>query len=107
MQDTDKIIVFVTRKVQCRSLTKYLDRLVRSAQLGEYANICEIHGDLSQEEREQSLSWFRNGQCTVLIATNVASRGLDIADITWVVNYDFPNDIEEYVHRVGRTGRAG
>ena len=58
MTEQDKIIVFLTRKVQCRTLTKYLDRLVRSGRLGPYANVCEIHGDLCQEERELSQSDF-------------------------------------------------
>lgn len=60
-----------------------------------------------QIEREASLSDFRNGVVSILIATDVASRGIDIHDISLVINYDFPSDIEEYVHRVGRTGRAG
>lgn len=58
-------------------------------------------------DREQSLADMRNGIVSILIATDVASRGLDIQAITLVINYDFPLNIEEYVHRVGRTGRAG
>lgn len=66
-----------------------------------------IHGDLSQDAREQVLNRFRQNQITVLVATDVAARGLDIDDITHVFNYDLPLDSETYVHRVGRTGRAG
>jgi ATP-dependent RNA helicase DeaD len=66
-----------------------------------------INGDLSQEAREQVLRRFRNGQITVLVATDVAARGLDIDNISHVINYDLPQDPEAYVHRVGRTGRAG
>lgn len=66
-----------------------------------------IHGGKEQLEREASLAELRNGLVSILIATDVASRGLDIEDINYVINYDFPLNIEEYVHRVGRTGRAG
>jgi ATP-dependent RNA helicase DeaD len=66
-----------------------------------------LSGDLSQESREQTLQRFRRGQNSVLVATDVAARGLDIDDISHVVNYDLPTDPEAYVHRVGRTGRAG
>ncbi|RMF03306.1 MAG: DEAD/DEAH box helicase [Chloroflexi bacterium] len=66
-----------------------------------------LNGDLSQEARVQVLNRFRNGQITVLVATDVAARGLDIDDISHVFNFDLPDDPEVYVHRVGRTGRAG
>lgn len=65
-----------------------------------------IHGDKKQEEREQALGQFRSGQCSILIATDVASRGIDIDDIKFVINYDYPNSAEDYVHRIGRTARA-
>ncbi|PIK35535.1 putative ATP-dependent RNA helicase DDX43 [Apostichopus japonicus] len=70
-------------------------------------NVQCIHGNREQYDREQALDDFRTGYARILIATDVASRGLDIVDITHVLNYDCPNHIEEYVHRVGRTGRAG
>lgn len=66
-----------------------------------------MHGGRVQIDREQSLADMRNGIVSILIATDVASRGLDIQDISLVINYDFPLNIEEYVHRIGRTGRAG
>ncbi|MFC2038819.1 DEAD/DEAH box helicase [Chloroflexota bacterium] len=66
-----------------------------------------LNGDLTQQTREQVLNRFRNNQITVLVATDVAARGLDIDDISHVFNYDLPEDPELYVHRVGRTGRAG
>ena len=66
-----------------------------------------LNGDLSQEARERTLRRFRNNQIKVLVATDVAARGLDIDDISHVFNYDLPDDPEVYVHRVGRTGRAG
>jgi len=65
-----------------------------------------IHGDKKQEEREHALGQFRSGQCSILIATDVASRGIDIDDIKFVINYDYPNSAEDYVHRIGRTARA-
>ncbi|KAI0339417.1 ATP-dependent RNA helicase ded-1 [Trametopsis cervina] len=66
-----------------------------------------IHGDRSQRERETALQTFRTGRTPVLVATAVAARGLDIPNVTHVVNYDLPSDIDDYVHRIGRTGRAG
>ena len=66
-----------------------------------------LNGDLSQDARERTLNRFRNGQVTVLVATDVAARGLDIDDISHVFNYELPHDPEIYIHRIGRTGRAG
>jgi len=66
-----------------------------------------IHGDLTQEAREAALRRFRNGQMTILVATDVVARGIDIQDVSHVVNFDMPYDPEDYVHRIGRTGRAG
>ncbi|KAF8524166.1 P-loop containing nucleoside triphosphate hydrolase protein [Gautieria morchelliformis] len=66
-----------------------------------------IHGDRTQREREQALDTFRKGKTPILVATAVAARGLDIPNVTHVINYDLPSDIDDYVHRIGRTGRAG
>ncbi|GLT39454.1 hypothetical protein SLA2020_136430 [Shorea laevis] len=66
-----------------------------------------IHGDRSQQEREQALRSFKSGATPILVATDVAARGLDIPHVAHVVNFDLPNDIDDYVHRIGRTGRAG
>ncbi|KAG8903908.1 DEAD-box ATP-dependent RNA helicase [Tulasnella sp. 403] len=66
-----------------------------------------IHGDRTQREREQALATFRSGRTPIMVATAVAARGLDIPNVTHVVNYDLPSDIDDYVHRIGRTGRAG
>lgn len=66
-----------------------------------------IHGDRSQRERESALMSFRSGTTPIMVATAVASRGLDIPNVTHVINYDIPTDIDDYVHRIGRTGRAG
>merc|ERR1719199_1456760 len=66
-----------------------------------------IHGDKNQKEREQALNDLKSAQIKILVATDVAARGLDIKGVTLVVNYDLPANTEDYVHRIGRTGRAG
>ena len=66
-----------------------------------------LHGDMSQGQRERALGRFRSGKVKTLVATDVAARGLDLSDITHVINFDPPEDDKGYVHRVGRTGRAG
>jgi ATP-dependent RNA helicase DDX3X len=66
-----------------------------------------IHGDRTQQEREWALKSFRSGKTPILVATDVAARGLDIPHVTHVINFDLPSDIDDYVHRIGRTGRAG
>ncbi len=66
-----------------------------------------LHGDLSQNQRDTVMNLFRNGRCRILIATDVAARGIDVSGVDAVFNYDVPEDIEYYVHRIGRTGRAG
>ncbi|KAL3526072.1 hypothetical protein ACH5RR_014444 [Cinchona calisaya] len=93
-----KIIIFCSTKKMCDLLARNLTH-----QFGAAA----IHGDKCQSERDFVLNQFRNGRSPVLVATDVAARGLDIKDIRVVINYDFPTGIEDYVHRIGRTGRAG
>jgi ATP-dependent RNA helicase RhlE len=66
-----------------------------------------IHGDKTQRAREQALEGFRRGNIRVLVATDVAARGIDVEGVSLVVNFDIPNEAESYVHRIGRTGRAG
>ena len=70
-------------------------------------NVAALHGGLSQRERDRTLAAFRAGKIQFLIATNVASRGLDITDLPYVLSFDIPEDADTYVHRIGRTGRAG
>ncbi|KAH9634102.1 hypothetical protein HF086_001304 [Spodoptera exigua] len=73
----------------------------------ETKKVTSIHGDRSQREREEALRRFRTGQTPILVATAVAARGLDIPHVRHVINFDLPSDVEEYVHRIGRTGRMG
>jgi len=70
-------------------------------------NSDELHGDLSQSKREQVMEKFRTAKLQFLVATDVAARGLDVEGVTHVFNYDIPHDVESYIHRIGRTGRAG
>jgi ATP-dependent RNA helicase DDX3X len=93
------VLIFVETKKNADALGDYLTR-------GGYSCAC-IHGDRTQSERERALSDFKRGTKPVLVATDVASRGLDISNVANVVNFDAPNNIQEYVHRIGRTGRAG
>lgn len=98
MTPTDKAIIFCGKKDRADSL---------SCEFALKGITCQsIHGNRDQSDREQALADIKSGEVRILIATDVASRGIDIEDITYVVNYDFPRNIEEYVHRVGRTGRA-
>jgi len=92
-------LVFCATKIETDELAR---RLVESAYPAE-----AIHGDLSQEARERTLRRFRSRQTTILVATDVAARGLDIERLTHVINWDLPNDRDGYLHRIGRTGRAG
>lgn len=93
-----KIIIFCSTKKMCDQLSRNLNRNFGAA---------SIHGDKSQGDRDYALNQFRSGRSPILVATDVAARGLDVKDIRVVVNYDFPTGIENYVHRIGRTGRAG
>uniref|UniRef100_A0A672SGD8 RNA helicase n=1 Tax=Sinocyclocheilus grahami TaxID=75366 RepID=A0A672SGD8_SINGR len=92
-------LVFVETKKGADSLEDFLYR--------EGYACTSIHGDRSQRDREEALHQFRSGRCPIMVATAVAARGLDISNVKHVINFDLPSDIEEYVHRIGRTGRVG
>jgi len=81
------------------------DEITMSLRQDNYPALA-IHGDKSQGERDWVMNEFRTGKAPILVATDVASRGLDIRDVKFVINYDFPTNVEDYVHRIGRTGRA-
>lgn len=92
-------LIFVETKRMADTLSDFL--------INQSFPATAIHGDRTQRERERALEFFRNGRCPIMVATAVAARGLDIPNVTHVVNYDLPTDIDDYVHRIGRTGRAG
>jgi ATP-dependent RNA helicase DDX5/DBP2 len=94
-----KVLVFTETK-------RGADALCRELQYSQMS-AAAIHGDKEQRQRDRCLADFRSGRTTILIATDVAQRGLDIKDVAYVVNYDVPKTIEDYIHRIGRTGRAG
>lgn len=96
---SDRVLVFVETKKGC-------DMLTRSLRMDGF-QARAMHGDKSQQERDWALKEFKACQSTLLVATDVAARGLDVDDIRMVVNFDMPNNMEDYVHRIGRTGRAG
>lgn len=96
----------ITRSIVFCNTKKMVDDLV--SELKHYGYNSEgLHGDLSQKQRDMVMKHFRGGHTQVLVATDVAARGIDVDDLEAVINYDIPQDIEYYVHRIGRTGRAG
>lgn len=98
-ENVENALVFTRTKSNANRLGKFL----------ENANIKSgvIHGDRSQNARQRSLSKFKNGEIRVLVATDIAARGIDVSELSHVFNYEIPNEAESYVHRIGRTGRAG
>merc|ERR1711973_242823 len=95
----DKILIFVETKRKADDLTRLMRR-------DGYPAMC-IHGDKQQKERDWVLGEFKHGSTTILVATDVAARGLDVDDVKFVINYDYPNNSEDYIHRIGRTARKG
>ncbi|WP_234734359.1 DEAD/DEAH box helicase [Tellurirhabdus bombi] len=98
MHNFPSVLIFCSRKENVKQLARELKRAKFSAE--------EIHSDLEQNDREQVLSRFRSRQLSILVATDILARGIDIDNISLVINYDVPHDGEDYVHRVGRTARA-
>ena len=97
--DLRQLLVFTRTKIGATRLATWLDR--------QGLNAVAIHSDRSQPERTRALEEFKNGEIRVLVATDVAARGLDIEDLPYVVNFELPWNPQDYVHRIGRTGRAG
>lgn len=93
-----KVILFVGKKLNVKDIYRDLKRAGIDAR--------QMHSDLTQAEREQVMLDFRNGKVDVLVATDIVARGIDVDDIPLVINYDVPRDVEDYVHRIGRTARA-
>lgn len=98
-EDNSKVLVFTETKRGADSLCRELQYQSLPANA--------IHGDKEQRQRDKTLHDFRTGRCNILIATDVAQRGLDIKDVAFVVNYDVPKTLEDYIHRIGRTARGG
>merc|ERR1711936_1405940 len=98
-EDASLTLVFVETKKGADQLDEFLYQ--------QGFPVTSIHGDRTQREREDALRVFRTGRTSILVATAVAARGLDIPNVKHVINFDLPSDIEEYVHRIGRTGRMG
>jgi len=98
-EDTNKCIIFCRMKREVDRLTEYLRALG--------FNAAGLHGDLEQRDREVVIKGYKRGQTKIMVATDVAARGLDVKDVTHVFNYHIPFDPQSYVHRIGRTGRAG
>jgi ATP-dependent RNA helicase RhlE len=98
-EDFDRVLVFTRTKRGADRLSHILEARSHKSN--------RIHGDRSQSQREAALRSFKNGKTTVLVATDVAARGIDIDSVSHVINYDIPEAPEDYVHRIGRTGRAG
>jgi len=94
-----KVLIFTQTKRGADHLTTLL------SQSG--LNAAALHGDKTQGQRDYIMRQFKTGKCNILVATDLAARGLDVADIKFVINYDFPTQLEDYIHRCGRTGRAG
>ena len=98
-QGTERVIVFTRTKRRADTCCR---RLARAG-----ISCAAIHGDRSQAQRERALKAFRAGKCDVLVATDVLARGIDVTDVRYVVNFDVPEEPVDYIHRIGRTGRAG
>ncbi len=98
-EGTERVIVFTRTKRRADTCCRRLERAGISC--------AAIHGDRSQAQRERALKAFRQGRCDVLVATDVLARGIDVTDVRYVVNFDVPEEPVDYIHRIGRTGRAG
>jgi len=98
-QEPNKVIIFSGSKLKVRELARVFKGMGLSAE--------EMHSDLDQAQRDRVMHEFRHNRVNILVATDIVSRGIDIDDITLVINYDVPKEAEDYVHRIGRTARAG
>ena len=95
----EKVLVFGETKFGVQRLSDHLER--------EGLASAAIHGNKSQSQRQRALQAFKNNKVTILVATDVAARGLDIPNVSHVINFDQPATYEDYIHRIGRTGRGG
>ena len=93
-----RMLIFTRTKYRARQLARDLDR--------KGYNAAALQGNMSQRQRERSINGFRNGKFDILVATDIAARGIDVSEITHVINFDMPDTVDAYTHRIGRTGRA-
>jgi superfamily II DNA/RNA helicase len=96
--DLKRVIIFSGKKTKVKEINRAFIRM--------HINSGEMHSDLTQAERDEIMFKFKSGQIDVLVATDIVARGIDIDDVSMVINYDVPHDVEDYVHRIGRTARA-
>jgi ATP-dependent RNA helicase RhlE len=96
--DTESVLVFTRTKHRASRVTQ---QLVRAGH-----RVTSLQGDLSQNQRQAALTGFRNGSIKILVATDIAARGIDVLSISHVINYDMPESTDDYIHRIGRTGRV-
>jgi len=97
-QGGERVLVFCAKKRDCDVVARELQNFFKAE---------SIHGGKDQDKRDRILAGFKSGKIQILVATDVAQRGLDVKDLNYVVNYDIPNNLEDYIHRIGRTARAG
>ncbi len=95
----ERVIIFASSKLKVKEVARSLKQM--------HLNVGEMHSDLDQAQRDEVMYSFKAGHIAILVATDIVARGIDIDDITMVINYDVPHDSEDYVHRIGRTARAG
>jgi ATP-dependent RNA helicase RhlE len=95
---TGRVLIFTRTKHRARGLARDLDKAG--------LNAAELQGNLSQNRRQEALDGFRAGKYDFLVATDIAARGIDVTEITHVINFDMPDTVDAYIHRIGRTGRA-
>ena len=95
----ERVIIFASSKLKVKEVARSLKQM--------HLNVGEMHSDLDQAQRDEVMYSFKAGHIAILVATDIVARGIDIDDITMVINYDAPHDAEDYVHRIGRTARAG
>jgi ATP-dependent RNA helicase RhlE len=96
--DTESVLVFTRTKHRASRVAQQLVR--------EGHRVTSLQGDLSQNQRQAALTGFRNGSVKILVATDIAARGIDVLSISHVINYDMPESTDDYIHRIGRTGRV-
>jgi ATP-dependent RNA helicase RhlE len=101
---TGRVLIFTRTKRRARFLARDLDGYKTSE--GEKYRVAALQGNMSQNKRQQAIDGFRGGKYDILVATDIAARGIDVSDISHVINYDMPDTVDAYTHRIGRTGRA-